>query len=50
MNVLVARAGVKEKPTDIEPVVEQLYREKLKEVNLSEADRKFLCAQIREQV
>jgi hypothetical protein len=49
-EVLVARAGVKEKPADIEAVVEQLYREKLKGINPSEADRKFIRAQIREQV
>jgi ABC-type transport system involved in multi-copper enzyme maturation permease subunit len=49
-EVLVARAGVKEKSNDIEPLVQQIYQEKLKAAPLTESDRKLLRAQIREQV
>lgn len=47
-EVLVARASLKEKPVDYEPMIEQIYQERLKQTTVAPGDRSWLRQQIRE--
>lgn len=49
-EVLVARGSVKEPVTDIEPIVQQVFNERIKQQNVAAMDRNFVLQQVREQV
>jgi hypothetical protein len=49
-EVLVARAGAREKAPDLAPVIEQRVAERLKQAELNPVDRQFVRKQITEQV
>lgn len=49
-EVLVARAGAKEKLPDLTPIIEQRVAERLKQAELNPVDRQFVRKQITEQV
>lgn len=49
-EVLVARGTLKEKPADVESIVERIFREQTKQMQLSEASQVRVRNDIREQV
>ncbi len=49
-EVLVARGSIKEKPRELEPVVEQVYQQRLRQSNVAATDLKMLKDQVRELV
>ncbi|MBM3822594.1 MAG: ABC transporter permease [Verrucomicrobia bacterium] len=49
-EVLVARGSVKEPAMDVEPVVQQVFNERIKQQNVAAMDRTFVLQQVREQV
>ncbi len=48
--VLVARGSAKEEIPDIEPAVEKIFQERIKESNVAAMDHNFVRSQIREQL